>query len=698
MIKPASFLNNHLFARNGFFAILSLLTILFFISYFVTNYFQQQSDDVSLIFNKKIAQTNILYSVTQKRSLLLTTMFNTIDMFELDELYQKINDQASLFIKAKKKLLDIGLTDEEKIIFLAAQKETQKLSPIIVNTAEYLINDEYLEAIKLWNIQTLAIHVKATRLYQELIQNQQKQIKEQLAAIEAKRFKILSIINFLSITTFIVGLFLSILFSRKIKENNHKITALNASLEAKVHKRTLKLKETNQKLEQEIIKTEESKKKLQYIAHYDSLTKLPNRAFFTKQLKQAFIAAKKQQKSFALLFIDLDRFKIINDTLGHDMGDLLLQQVSNRLRSCIRQGDFIARIGGDEFTIIANNITNKKQIKYLSQRIIDQLSTAYELNNQQIQSGCSVGIAVYPTDAQDPQMLTKKADTAMYYIKETGRNDYAFYQADMSIKMEKELQFIGQLQGAIIENKLINHYQPIFNIKENKITGVEILLRWKDEKLDTSTNQLISSLEKSGDIYSVGLISIDRACIEFQKFYKETGILLNLTFNLTTRQIKNPNFIHDFCEIIESSQYPYHAIEIDITESLLFDDDQSVLDTISKLRNKGILFALDDFSSTVISLQQLQHFPVDTLKLTRSFFKNNQCDPQNVIIIEAIIRLGHSLELNIIAKAVETPKERDYIIQLNCDAYQGNIITPAIGLDELKPFILKSLKNQQKNE
>ncbi len=690
--KPSSFSLKqiNLLTQNGFFIILILLFFLYLYSYYLSIAFQKETKQSLLIHHQKIELTGNIYAAMQKRNFLLSQMFQATDVFERDALFQELYHQGSVFITARDKLLKIGLLPKEQAIFDRAKAEISKISPLISQTADLLMEDRVNEAGSLWNYNTYGYYLKASSIFNELIQIQNREAREKLYELETNFVKKLTISMLFISFAFLIGLALTFLISKQLKRNTRQIHKLNRSLEQKVKNRTLNLEKANQQLLEEVLAKEKTQKSLEKLAHYDTLTKLPNRAYFNETLTRCLQNSNRQNTLFSLLFIDLDRFKAVNDLLGHDVGDELLKQVSQRLLNCTRQGDFTARIGGDEFTIIANNTKTRDATQILAQRIIKSLTEVFNLFENEAFIGCSIGIAMYPLDASDIQTLIKKADTAMYYVKEEGRNNYAFYHQRMSDAIEKELCLNNALHSAITNKELINYYQPILDMHKNTITGVEILLRWNapnDQKQLTAV-EFIRCLEKTNAICEVGFHSLKTACLEFKQIEKEIGQLYALTFNVCARQILDKDFLYHFCEVIEETGYDYQLIEIDITESVLIENHQAAIKAIDFLRKKGVSIALDNFKAGFPILEDLERFPIDSVKINRHFFQN-ESKTTSAIIMESVVKLAHKIELTVLAKAVENQEEFNYLARLGCDLYQGNYACPVSSSKEIISYIKK---------
>ncbi|MDJ0600694.1 MAG: EAL domain-containing protein [Crocosphaera sp.] len=415
-----------------------------------------------------------------------------------------------------------------------------------------------------------------------------------------------------------------------------------------------------------------AEKNLEYRAFYDTLTDLPNRNYFDEQLEIALLKAKNNDDSMALLFLDLDSFKNINDSLGHKIGDQLLTIFARRLSSCVRNNDVVARWGGDEFTLLLPQINSPEDTINLAQRILDDLKQPFEVSGHQLYIKTSIGIAIYPQDGEDAETLLKNADAALYRAKERGRNHYRFYRSTMTSKASLLLKLENLLYQALEEESFSLHYQPQLNITNNKISGMEALLRWYHPELGhVSPTKLIPLAEKTDLIIPISLWVLKTACQQ-NKSWQEQGLSpITIAVNLSPKQFQQPNLVDIVAQVLEETGLEPHLLDLEITETAMMENIDFSQETLHKLRDLGVQISLDDFGTGYSSLRYLQKFPITTLKIDQSFIQTLQNNPQNAAIISAIIALGKSFNLRVVAEGVETLQQLEFLQRLNCEEIQG---------------------------
>ncbi|HIE55365.1 MAG TPA: diguanylate cyclase, partial [Chromatiaceae bacterium] len=343
--------------------------------------------------------------------------------------------------------------------------------------------------------------------------------------------------------------------------------------------------------------------RLQHIAHHDALTDLPNRNLFLDRLQQALTRARWHHRLVAVIFLDLDRFKNINDTLGHSSGDQLLLQLSERLKHTVRDGDTIARFGGDEFAILLDDIDSDNHISSVAQKILDTLTKPFRINNQELYITASIGICIYPDDGEDSEMLLRNADVAMYRAKDLGKNNYQFYSDDMSARIFERLTLENNLRHALERNEFVIHYQPQVDARNEHITGVEALIRWQHPDLGlVLPSNFIPLLEETGLIEEVGKWALETSCRQLQEWHDAGRDTLHMSVNISSRQFNNPDFVSVVHHIIEETGVNPEFLELELTESMFMRNASSTINALNSLSNLGIRFAIDDFGTGYSSL------------------------------------------------------------------------------------------------
>ncbi|GMT39509.1 MAG: hypothetical protein IEMM0001_0244 [bacterium] len=431
-----------------------------------------------------------------------------------------------------------------------------------------------------------------------------------------------------------------------------------------------------------------NEKQLQYLAHYDALTNLPNRVLFTDRLDQSLARARWHEYAVAVLFLDLDRFKIINDTLGHNVGDQALQALSERLNGCVHEGDTVARLGGDEFAIVLEDIASADDVAHTARKILDALSQPSRLDKYEFIITTSIGISLFPIDGENTQTLLKHADIAMYRAKDEGRNTYQFYSADMSAKAFERLNLETNLRHALEREEFVLYYQPQQNLADGSIFGVEALLRWQHPDLGLiSPMEFIPLLEETGLIIPVGEWVLHTACLQ-ARAWNDSGLEpLCMSVNLSGRQTNNSNFIATVEQALKDSKLDPVLLELEMTESILMHNMQTTINTLETISKMGVRFAIDDFGTGYSSLSYLKRFPIDTLKIDYSFIRDLTKDPEDATLVEAIIAMGRTLHLNVIAEGVETEQQVKFLRMHECDSIQGYLISKPLPAQELTALL-----------
>jgi diguanylate cyclase (GGDEF)-like protein len=430
---------------------------------------------------------------------------------------------------------------------------------------------------------------------------------------------------------------------------------------------------------------------LQYQAFHDPLTELPNRAFFNQQLTLSLANAKRHHSLMAVMFLDLDGFKSINDTLGHDIGDLLLQSFARRLAGCLRGGDTLARWGGDEFTLLLPQIRSAEDTIKLAQRILNELKLPFHLGERELYVKSSIGIALYPQDGEDGETLVKHADAALYQAKEQGRDRYRFYSATMSSKASLIVKLESLLLEAIKKDELSLYYQPQVNLVTGAPTGIEALLRWFHPELgQVSPLKLISLAEETDSIVPLSEWVLRQACQQ-NRLWQEMGLpALPVTVNFSPRQFHHPHFINMTIATLEETGLEPHWLEIEITEASIASNSNAFFQILQQLNQVGIRVALDDFGTDIVSLKTLQRSVIQTLKIDRAIVHSLQENPQNTAAIEVILAVGRSFHLRVVAEGVETLQQLEILQRLQCEECQGYWFSHPLKPEETKQFLLES--------
>ena len=404
-------------------------------------------------------------------------------------------------------------------------------------------------------------------------------------------------------------------------------------------------------------------------------------------LAKALSQAERDGEMVGLMFVDLDGFKMINDTMGHDMGDLLLQEVAVRLRRCMRSSDTVARLGGDEFTVLMPRMLDFRNAPRVAERITETLRAPFALAGKEAFISASIGITTFPNDAIDAATLLKNADAAMYRAKEQGKQHFQFFTAEMNAEIEERLILINGLNMALERDEFVLHYQPKVHLETGRLTGTEALLRWRHPELGiVSSGKFIPIMEESGLIGQVSEWVIEAACRQHRQ-WRDEGLDIKVAVNLSVRQLRQPGLARTVAELLERTGIESAGLELEITESMLMKDTENAVRTLRELADMGVSLAMDDFGTGYSSLSYLKRFPLHTIKIDRSFINNIATDPDDYEIIRTIITMGHSLRRRVVAEGVETRQQLSILRELGCDEIQGYVLSPAIPADDLAKLV-----------
>jgi len=427
---------------------------------------------------------------------------------------------------------------------------------------------------------------------------------------------------------------------------------------------------------------------LQVLAHFDSLTQLPNRALYYDRLSQALLQATRTTQKVAVMFVDLDHFKDINDTSGHRIGDLLLKDVAERLQKIVRASDTVARMGGDEFTVLLPNLEDPDNVSPVAQKILKNISEVYRVEGNEIYITASVGITIFPNDGQTVDELLKNADTAMYHAKNNGRNVFQFYSQEMNVKMMNRLDLQNSLRHALERKEFILYYQPRVNIVDRSVSSMEALIRWSHpEKGMIMPDRFIPMTEETGMIVPIGEWVIRAACLQIIKWQGKGIPLFPVAVNVSAYQLRRPNFVETVTGILEETGVSPDSLEIELTESAIMQDVDFTIKMLKAFKSLGIMISIDDFGTGYSSLSQLKRFPIDSLKIDRSFIANITTNADDRAIVIAIISMAHSLGLNIIAEGVETEAQLALLSEQGCQEMQGYLFSKPLPPDLLEKLL-----------
>lgn len=429
---------------------------------------------------------------------------------------------------------------------------------------------------------------------------------------------------------------------------------------------------------------------IERLAYFDVLTGLPNRVLLKDRLEQMMYRASRREEMVALLFLDLDQFKEINDTLGHNVGDQLLQVIAERLGHCVRQSDTVGRLGGDEFVLLLEGIRVQEDVSEVAEKVLTAFTHPLYLDGREIFISASIGISQYPVDGRDTEALFKNADTAMYQAKNKGRNNFQFYTPEMSASAMEALILTGDMRHALERQEFFLHYQPQINLAENVITGVEALLRWNHPiEGAIPPGVFITLAEDTGMIVPIGRWVLEEACWQAVQWKSQGFPVMKMAVNISGKQFREPGFVDTVKEVIALTGIEPALLELELTESILIENITTTINTLSAFRAMGVKLAIDDFGTGYSSLSYLKHFPIDRLKIDKSFVleigENSSRDAGT--IASAVIAMAHSLGISVIAEGVERKEQLAFLLERSCDEVQGYYFSHPLAPEDLEQLL-----------
>ena len=428
------------------------------------------------------------------------------------------------------------------------------------------------------------------------------------------------------------------------------------------------------------------------MAFYDTLTNLANRRLFHERLEHAIAQSVRNKRASALLYLDLDNFKRVNDTLGHQMGDQLLREVATRLQQCVRSEDTVGRTGGDEFTILLTEIGTPTDAGVVAQKILNHLREPIHISGYPLIVTTSIGITVLPGDSLDPNELMRNADLAMYKAKERGRNNYQFYSDDLNTSAVNRLRTEYEIRQALEQGEFELYYQPKIALRDQRIVGVESLIRWNHpERGLIGPDEFIAVAEDTGSIIDIGTWVIEEACRACQILSAQQAAPVQVAINISPRQFRDPNLVATMRRSIREAKLDPQNIEIEITETMLMQDVEAAQITVQRLSELGVRLAIDDFGTGYSSLNYLKRFPINTVKVDRSFVMDLPANADDMAITRAVIAMAHQLKMEVVAEGVETKEQLEFLAHHKCEYAQGWLFSKALPLDQMIELLANDL-------
>lgn len=581
--------------------------------------------------------TNKMVIAARDRTLIMFMLTKVEDPFERDELLMQFNAKGSEFVAARQALMGLPLNDRERELIARQQRLISIAQPIHDRVIELTNVDHIRDAENLVIREAIPAQDNVMAVLSELdAEAQRVALEASLNAHEAHwvaRFWM----YFLSGAALLAGLFVA----------------------AAVLRHTNRVSREREDL-----------------AIHDTLTGLPNRMLFMDRLEQSLKRARRRKTMVGVIFIDLDRFKRVNDTLGHASGDQLICQVARRLRAAARAEDIVARLGGDEFVVVIGDVSEVGHILRVVEKMLAAMAAPYDISGHELFCSCSIGVSVYPNDGADSGSLLKNADTAMYHAKAAGRNRFQLYDAAMNAMAEERLQLETDLHYALERNEFVLHYQPQIDLETGRVHAIEALMRWNHpEKGLLSPGAFLEMLEETGEIVSVGRKLLAAACRQTKRWHAAGFTGLNVAVNISGKEFWHASLVENVRAALQQSGLPPQSLQLELTEGIFMKDIDLAVARIQALKAQGIAVAVDDFGTGYSSLAHLKRFPLDVLKIDRYFVEDLEETPINRGLIRSILALCQGLHLDAVAEGVETRQQLECLRRLGCRIAQGNFIS-----------------------
>ncbi len=641
----------------GFGSLLLLMAILAAVSLIQMRHTQQRLDRIVHEHMEKIALTTHMHTAARERTLSLQRMLTINDAFERDEEWMRFNHYALEFITARTQLTALRLSDEE-IALLETQSELTRIAvPLQEQVVDLGLAGRQGAAYDLLYSGAVPAQNAALSALSQLNEIQQK---EAIAVVEeATRVQGQArwVIFGLSGVMLFIGLIVAIVVIRRVKH---------------------------------------SARESDYLATHDGLTGLPNRVLLLDRMEHEISRAHRSTHLIGIMFLDLDRFKTINDTLGHATGDKLLKAVARKLKSSVREGDTVARLGGDEFVILVEDVATITDIVRIAEKIINCMRKPFDVGDRELFTSTSIGISIYPQDGTTPNDLLKNADTAMYHAKEHGKSNFRFYSSQMSVRAMHRLNYETSLRRALERDEFFLHYQPIVDLQTGVVSAVEALLRWESEEHGrVSPQEFIPLLEETGLIIPVGEWVLAKACAQTRSWLDSACLPENfrISVNISGRQF-TPGVLAPYVEdLLTLHQLPPASLELEITESMLMHNEQIALRSLIRLREAGIKLAIDDFGTGYSSLSRLKRYPIERIKIDRAFITDSTRDPHDAAIVMAILAFARGLDIDVVAEGVESSEQLSFLLDRQCGEGQGFLFAAPMPATEIDTVLRNGFKD-----
>jgi diguanylate cyclase (GGDEF)-like protein len=623
------------------------LLLILFVTAIGLQQLRTTADNLSTVVDvhmRKLSLTKVMVNAARERTLNMFRLARSHDPFERDEMFIQFNSNGSEFANARATLLTMPLSEREQELIALQGQLTGLAIPIQVQIVEMLRNDFNQEAEEQVLVNAIPAQNNVLDALSQLDAETQKIALE--ASREARQAH--AVARFWMYLLSGIALLLGVAVAWVVMYYTHRVS-----------------------------------RERERLATHDTLTGLPNRMLFMDRLQQSLIRAKRRQTLVGVMFIDLDRFKRVNDTLGHASGDQLICEVARRLQDVTRAEDIVARLGGDEFVVVID-AAKVNHILLVVEKALATVSKPYRIAEREIFSSCSIGVSVYPNDGTDASSLLKNADTAMYTAKSSGRNRFQLYDGAMNTMAEERLQLETELHYALARNEFVFHYQPQLNLETGRIEGVEALLRWnKPDRGLLSPAVFLSMLEETGGIVSVGRSLLLAACRQTADWHAAGFTDLDVAVNVSGKEFWHDTLIENVREALAQSGLRPQSLQLELTEGIFMEDVDDAVVRIQALKALGVAVAIDDFGTGYSSLAHLKRFPLDVLKIDRYFVKDLPNAPASEALIGSILALCQGLDLGAVAEGVETREQLEVLRALGCQIVQGYFISRPVPADQI---------------
>ncbi len=692
-------IRNHYFIPLGTLLIVVLVVVMVMTTVSDTRQTRSKITQTMEQYDRKAWLAAEMHLSAYNRAIILSHMLLIGDPLEFDNILETLSREAARHIRARTELLALTTEADELAILNRAIERTRVAAPVIAESISLLSIDEIAAARALWiNNGAIDAHQEALEGLLQLRQLHDQKRHEFIDYSLAHQAKASHRTIYIALVTLVLIL---LIVGRSIYLLKH----ASELLEQRVEERT-------QELQHEIIERKEAEKQLHHMAHFDSLTGLPNRFLFMQELRNRLSDALRHETALALFFIDLDHFKRINDMHGHEYGDALLKSCASRLKHVLRDHDIAARLGGDEFTVIIQQFSGLHEIRNIAKRMHLELSAPYLLESHELVTSPSIGIALFPDEAiireahahnDNPQeqlayienTLLRNADIAMYNAKQQGRSQFRFFDEDIGAMLTHKMKLTEIMRHALDRGEFYLLYQPQLSVIGNEMLGVEALLRWSGrlEGEEIPPDQFIPVLEECGAIIDVGRWVLTQAATQLRRWHRQGHSELKMAVNLSVRQFSTDNIVEAVSDTLKECKLPPHCLELEITESLMMEPTPENQQKLNQLKQMGIRLAMDDFGTGFSSLGSLRSLDLHTNKIDQVFMRNIPFDPEDLSLVRSIISISQNLGMTVLAEGVETEEQLSFLRESGCDEYQGYLFSRPVAAEKIEALLQQKSVN-----